>query len=146
MKTPQFQCACASARHIARTLTQLYDGALRESGLEAPQFALLMTLEHAGPCTQAALAEAHALDKTTVSRNVRWLERQGWIATSVGADRRSRQLTLTTAGRRRLAAAKPKWRAAQDRLRAQMSGSEWSAMFAAFRSVEAAAGRAKRGA
>ena len=144
MKTADFTCACATARHVARTLTQLYDRALRGSGLEAPQFALLMTLEQQGPCTQAALGQHHALDKTTVSRNVRWLERQGWIRSAPGADRRVRELQLTAEGRRRLAAAKPEWRRAQDQLRSEMTSREWKAMFAAFTAASAAAGRVKQ--
>lgn len=144
MKAADFTCACATARHVARTLTQLYDRALRGSGLEAPQFALLMTLEHQGPCTQAALGQHHALDKTTVSRNVRWLERQGWIRSAPGADRRVRELQLTAEGRRRLAAAKPEWRRAQDQLRSEMTSGEWKAMFAAFTAASAAAGRVKQ--
>ena len=145
MKTPELGCACATARRIARTLTQLYDAALRDTGMEAPQFALLMTLEMGGPCTQAALGQASALDKTTVSRNIGWLERQGWVQATIGADRRSRQIQLTADGRRRLAAAKPKWREAQASLRAEMTAREWTAMFAAFRTTGEAAGRAKRG-
>ena len=144
MKTTEFGCACATARRIARTLTQLYDAALRDTGLEAPQFALLMTLETGGPCSQAALGQANALDKTTVSRNIGWLERQGWVEVTVGTDRRSRQVQLTADGRRRLAAAKPKWRGAQASLRAEMTGREWAAMFAAFTTAGEAAGRVKR--
>lgn len=144
MKADDFACACATARRVARTLTQLYDGALRGSGLEAPQFALLMTLEHKGPCTQAALGQHHALDKTTVSRNVRWLERQGWIRSAPGTDRRARELQLTAEGRRRLAAARPSWRRAQEQLRSEMTPGEWTAMFSAFTSVSAAAGRVKQ--
>ena len=144
MSAVEFACACATARLAARALTQLYDSALRDSGLEAPQFALLMTLAHHGPCTQSALGEHHALDKTTVSRNVRWLARQGWIRSAPGADRRVRELQLTAEGRRRLDAAKPAWRRAQEQLRGEMTAAEWKAMFAAFGAASAAARRVKR--
>src|SRR5262249_58172261 len=73
MNEARFVCACATARHVARTLTQLYDAALRDTGLEAPQFALLMAIDQIGPCNQSALVERYALDKTTVSRNLQWL-------------------------------------------------------------------------
>jgi len=140
----QFVCACASARHVARTLTQLYDRALKDTGLEAPQFALLMTIDRVGPCNQSALVERHALDKTTVSRNLKWLERQGWVRSSVGTNRRERELALTAKGRKRLAAARPKWRKVQESLQSEMSEAEWNAMFRAFRSVTTAADRAKQ--
>src|SRR5581483_8264007 len=126
-----FVCACATARHVARLLTQMYDESLRDVGIQAPQFALLMTIDTLGPASQAALGRRHALDKTTISRNLRLLERKGWIETAPGADRRQRRFTLTPGGRRRLAAAKPAWQKAQERLRAAMSEQEWDAMFRA---------------
>lgn len=138
-----FLCACASARQVARVLTQLYDGLLKHTGIEAPQFALLTMLDRKGPCSQATLGRRFALDKTTISRNLRLLERNGLIASVPGADRRERQYALTTDGRRRLAAARPGWKKAQDALRAEMSGAEWDALFGAFGTVLAAARRAR---
>lgn len=145
MNEQEFVCACATARLVARTLTQLYDSALRGTGLEAPQFALLLTLDRAGPLSQAALGRRYALDKTTVSRNVRWLERQGWVRGEDGSDRRERRFALTRAGRERLEAARPRWRAAQQELRAEMREADWKALFAAFSAVATAAERLKRG-
>lgn len=144
MTDREFVCACATARLVARALTQLYDESLRGTGLEAPQFALLMTLEKAGPLNQAALGRRYALDKTTVSRNLRWLERRGWVTAASSDDRRARTFSLTPEGRRRLAAAHPHWRKAQAQLRAEMTTAEWKAMFAAFGAVSKAADRAKR--
>lgn len=130
-------CACASARRLARTLTQLYDRRLRRAGIEAPQFAMLATLRQ-GPMAQAQLARHHALDKATVSRNLRLLARQGWVATSSAADARTRQVALTPAGRARLAKARVEWQDAQAELQSAMTGAQWRAMFATFRAVTAA--------
>jgi len=143
MNAARFVCACAAARHVARTLTQLYDTALRDTGLEAPQFALLMAIDQIGPCNQSALGERYALDKTTVSRNLKWLERQGLVQVAIGRNRRERELTLTAEGRRRLAAAHPKLRKAQALLRSEMSDADWNAMFRAFGKITEAAHRAK---
>lgn len=134
-------CACATARQVARVLTQLYDGRLRATGMEAPQFALLMTLDKQGPCTQAALGRRYALDKTTVSRNLKWLERKGWVGSASSDDRRERRFTLTAAGRRQLAAAVPSWKGAQTALRSKMTDKEWNAMFQVFTTVTRAAQR-----
>jgi DNA-binding MarR family transcriptional regulator len=131
-------CACASARQVARLLTQLYDARLRRAGLEAPQFALLMALREHGPCSQADLGRRHGLDKTTVSRNLRGLQRRGWIARAAGRTSQ-RGFELTASGRRQLAAALPAWTAAQAQLRSAMTAKEWDAMFRAFRSVTRAA-------
>ena len=127
-------CACASARRLARTLTQLYDRRLRRADLEAPQFAVLATLQH-GPTSQVALGRRHALDKTTVSRNLRVLMRKGWVALVDSDDRRERQVALTPAGEVRLAKARVEWQHAQAELQSAMTGAQWRAMFATFRAV-----------
>jgi DNA-binding MarR family transcriptional regulator len=116
-------------------LTQFYDSHLRPAGTEAPQFALLMTLEKRGCCNQAALVERYALDKTTVSRNLRLLERNGWIQSSIGNDRRERVFSLTAAGRKRLAIGKPGWKKAQSQLRAGMTDEQWDEMFRVFQTI-----------
>ncbi len=77
-------CACATARQVARVLTQLYDSRLRSSGIEAPQFALMLTLDNEGPCSQSVLGRRYALDKTTMSRNLRLLQRRGWVRVVIG--------------------------------------------------------------
>jgi DNA-binding MarR family transcriptional regulator len=128
-------CACATARQAARIITLLYDARLRQTGLEAPQFALLQTLHLAGPCSQTALGSRYDLDKTTVSRNLKVLERNGWIEPAPSADKRRREFVLTPSGRKRLAAAKPEWMKVQNELRATMSDENWSAMFRAFKTV-----------
>jgi DNA-binding MarR family transcriptional regulator len=132
-------CACATARQVARLLTQLYDGRLRASGIEAPQFALMQTLDHQGPCNQGALGRRYGLDKTTVSRNLRLLQQRGWVALSPAGDRRERRVELTAAGQRRLALARPQWKKAQADLRDRMTGPHWNQMFRSFRAVARAA-------
>jgi DNA-binding MarR family transcriptional regulator len=128
-------CACASARRAARTVTQMYDSHLVGSGMEATQFALLSLIDRLGPSSQAAIGEAFAMDKTTVSRNVTLLRKKGWIEESPSSDRRHRAFVLSAGGRKSLAAAKPAWRRAQQRLRSTMTAQEWDAMFGAFRSL-----------
>jgi DNA-binding MarR family transcriptional regulator len=133
------QCACATARQVARVLTQFYDSQLRRANLEAPQFALMMALDKQGPCGPAELGRRYVLDKTTVSRNLKLLERKGWIEPAAANDRRKRQFVLTGRGLQRLAAAKPQWKKAQNQLRASMSPEQWKEMFGMFRTVTHAA-------
>jgi DNA-binding MarR family transcriptional regulator len=99
----------------------------------------MMTLEKQGPCSQVDLGRRYALDKTTVSRNLKLLERNGWISSSAASDRRKRQFTLTAAGRKRLAVAMPVWKKAQNQLRSSMAAEQWDAMFGVFRTVVQAA-------
>ena len=122
-------CACATTRQIARLLTQLYDRFLRNVGVEAPQFALLVEIDKEERSHHSAIGLQCGMDKTTVSRNLKLLERKGWVKSTRGRDRRERHVTLTQAGRKRLAAAWPEWRKAQTHLRTVMTGEEWTAMF-----------------
>src|SRR6266850_2271542 len=141
---PNLMCACASARRAARALTQLYDGRLRPHGVEVPQFALMSMLDANGPANQAVMGQRFGLDKTTLSRNLRVLERKGWIAIAAGDDARERCARLTAAGRRRLAAARPAWREAQTQLKSAMTEADWAAMWKALRVITAAAQVARR--
>ena len=137
-------CACATVRRASRAVTQFYDRCLRGHGIEAPQFALLTMLHHVGDCSQTALGQRFDLDKTTLSRNVRLLKQKGWIQVAPGADARERRLTLTAAGRRRLASARPAWQHAQERLRSALGELDWETMFRTLDSLTGAAGRARR--
>jgi DNA-binding MarR family transcriptional regulator len=141
----ELACACATARQVARMLTQLYDSRLETSGIEAPQFALMLTLDKEGPCSQTALGTRYALDKTTVSRNLKLLHREGWVAFTPTRDKRERQVALTSEGRRRLSIARPEWKKAQTELRTTMTEAQWTRMFKAFKTVTQAAQAMSRG-
>jgi DNA-binding MarR family transcriptional regulator len=132
-------CACATARRAARAVTQLYDSRLRPHGIEAPQFAILNLLDALGEANQVTIGGHFGLDKTTLSRNLRLLHENGWIAFAEGEDRRERQVTLTKAGRARLTAARPAWRSAQSAMEKALGARRWRAVFDALDSVAAAA-------
>ena len=72
------------------------------------------------------LAEELVMDRTTLTRNLRPLERQGLIRLEPGHDRRSRMVVLTPAGRAALRAARPSWRRAQDRMVEDLGRQEWA--------------------
>ena len=138
-------CACASARRVARLLTSVYDRGLREAGIDAPQYAMLAAIAHAGPCTQATLGRLHALDKSTTSRNLAVLHKSGWIAFSTTNDGRERSVMLTPAGTRQLTRAQAAWQRTQDTVRRGLTDTQWAAMFATFRAVSRAAQAAPTG-
>ena len=109
-------CLCFNLRKAARALTQIYDKALKPAGLTAPQFALLSTLARQGPVSLSDLAAGLGMDRTTLTRNLKPLQRDGLVASAEGDDRRVRLLTLTAAGRIRLTDAEPSWRAIQSKV------------------------------
>ena len=126
---PSLPCACANMRRAARAVTQLYDAALRPSGLRITQFTLLQVLATArAPMTQGALGDLLALDSTTLSRTLRPLERAKWIRRVEGSDARERRIELAALGWRALQRATPAWERAQRRLRAGLGRRDWAAL------------------
>ena len=106
-------CACFNLRKAARAVTQLYDDALKPAGVLATQFPLLATTARLERATVSELAEAMVMDRTTLTRNLRPLERDGLLRTEPGTDRRVREVSLTKKGQKILFEAYPLWRQAQ---------------------------------
>ena len=124
--TIPLSCMCASFRRVARVLTQHYEAALRPIGLRATQFTLLQALSLAGEVSQGTLGEILAIDSTTLTRTLAIMERQGWIASRSGDDRRERLLSLSRAGRAEYNRALPLWEKVQQQLRAQFGNKRWN--------------------
>lgn len=119
------ECACHKVRMAARALTRSYDDALRSTGLRATQVSVLAAIAVDGSTSITALAEVIGMDRTTLTRNLRPLERARLIAIGQEGARRARRLSITPQGRARLKQAIPLWRAAQDELADQL-GASWS--------------------
>lgn len=114
-------------------MARRFDEALRPLDMTSGQFSLLMSLNRPEPPKMGAVAEVLAMDRTTLTANLKPLERRGLVKVTVdAADKRGRRLMLTAAGRDRLAAAVPVWKrthaaiereladASADRLRADL--------------------------
>ncbi len=110
------RCVCDTMRRTARTLSRRYDAALAPCGLKATQFALLAQIANSGAMVLTHLADALAMDRTTLTRNLAPLERAGWVVTGTGTDRRTRTIALTERGTTTLAAALPFWYTAQQQI------------------------------
>lgn len=106
-------CACGNLRKAVRAVTQFYDEALRPVGLRASQLALLAAGNGLGAPTMSQLAKFMVMDRTTLTRNLRPLEKQELIRIKPGKDRREREVTVTRRGLETLAKAYPAWRKAQ---------------------------------
>jgi len=105
-------CLCFRARRTARAITRAYDAALRPTGLQATQVTLMsvVALGPDGSQPMGRLAEILALEISTLTRNLRPLERAGLLAIGRSeTDRRVRVIRLTEDGKARLAAALPHW-------------------------------------
>jgi DNA-binding MarR family transcriptional regulator len=103
-------CLCLHLQRAARAVARRFDEVLRPVGLTSGQFSLLMSLNRPEPPRIGDVAALLAMDRTTLTANLKPLEGRGLVRVVVDAeDRRSRRLRLTPAGRAALAAAVPVW-------------------------------------
>ncbi|HTZ34897.1 MAG TPA: winged helix DNA-binding protein [Stellaceae bacterium] len=104
-------CLCLHLQRAARAVSRRFDAAFRPLDLTNLQFSLLMSLNRPGPATMRSVATLLAMDRTTLTAALKPLARRGLVGIAADpADRRSKHLALTAAGRRLLAAALPIWR------------------------------------
>ncbi len=116
-------CLCLHAQRAARALARRFDAALRPVGLTSGQFSLLMALNRPQPPSLKPVAELLAMDRTTLTAALKPLERRGFVQiVPDAADRRSRLLVLTAAGRAVLAAAVPIWQRTHEAIEAGLPG------------------------
>jgi len=103
-------CLCLHVQRAARALARRFDDALRPAGLTSGQFSLLMALNRPEPARISEVAALLAMDRTTLTANLKPLERRGLLRVAMDAeDRRGRRLVLTAAGRAALTLALPLW-------------------------------------
>jgi DNA-binding MarR family transcriptional regulator len=103
-------CLCLHVQRAARALARRFDEALRPLGLTHGQFSLLMSLNRPEPPRLGSVAELLAMDRTTLTANLKPLERRRLVKVAVDRDdKRSRRLALTAAGRALLVEAVPVW-------------------------------------
>jgi DNA-binding MarR family transcriptional regulator len=104
-------CLCFAAQRAARALARRFDEALRPAGLTSGQFSLLMSLNQPAAPTLGAVATLLGMDRTTLTANLKPLEREGLVANGIDpADRRGRLVVLTSKGKKRLKVALPIWK------------------------------------
>ena len=109
---PNFGCTCARLRKLTRRLTRIYDAHLSAQSIKVTQYSLLANAAR-GERAMSEFAAELEMDRSTLSRNLAPLVAQGWVEIAIGADPRSRSISVTAAGRRKLKAALPLWRKAQ---------------------------------
>jgi DNA-binding MarR family transcriptional regulator len=108
------QCVCTAARRQSRELTRAFEKAMRGSGVRGTQFTLLATLVQTGPLPTTRLADFQGLERTTLTRNLARLVRDGFVRIDEGEDRRVRKVAITPAGEEAARRAYPFWKKAQD--------------------------------
>ena len=129
-------CACGNLRAASRVMTRIFDRALGPSGLRASQLAPLAAIDNLGPITVTRLADSLVMDRTTLARDLKPLERDGLIRIRASStDARAREITITAKGRKRLLRAAPLWRRAQKEVRQALGGDRVEVMLSSLHAV-----------
>ncbi len=123
---PSSSCYCILLRKASRRLSARYDEALEPFGINIGQFSQMRNIRRNEPLSLTDLATIMELDRSTVGRNTKVLERMGLVETVTGEDQREALLQLSKEGRALLKAAEPVWEDVQvkidERLGEDMTG------------------------
>ena len=138
--SPAARCVGSNIRRTDRVITQFYDAILAPSGITTPQFGLLVTLAHVAPITINDLAELMSIDRTTLTRNLGLLIKEGLIRSEEGADRRMRLMQLTPQGEEAIERARPLWQEAQSRIERALGRERVDALLTELAALRALAG------
>lgn len=118
-------CACFNFRKASRTVTQLFDQILAPSGLRSTQLVILLAAKVLGPCGLARLARELVMDRSTITRNISPLVKQGLLEVSGKSGRSGKSVEITAAGQNALDEAVPYWEEAQGRLLNRLGRERW---------------------
>jgi DNA-binding MarR family transcriptional regulator len=113
-------CLCIAIRKASRRMTTLYDAALAPVGINLAQFSLLKTIRRLAPVSLSDLGRTTELDRSTIGRNVKVLERMGLAQAAAGKDHREATVELTSTGQGALHTALPLWEQAQRDIEARL--------------------------
>lgn len=107
-------CLSFCVRKASRVMTSHYDELLSEMGLKSTQISILVTLAHTGPVGMSSLSERLSLEQSTLSRNLKPLEKGGYLSTRQAKEGRGKEAFLTQLGLRMVEKAMPRWEKAQN--------------------------------
>ena len=113
-------CYCAAVRTAARKTTALYDSILEPAGVTLAQFSLLRKIKRVGTVSLTGLGRLAELDRSTIGRNVKALEKLRLVHMALAEDHREAAVRLTREGERALRVGAPLWDEAQRRVEAAL--------------------------
>ena len=107
-------CLAVRVRMIGRAVTAIYERRVAAQGVTIAQLNLMAALGKLGPCAPTRLGEVLQLERSTVSRNLDALLRNGWIE-AVSSDAKGvREVALTSRGLKKVESVLDDWRSAQE--------------------------------
>jgi DNA-binding MarR family transcriptional regulator len=129
-------CMGLHVRRASRIMTQRYDAAFRSVGLAPTQFTLLVAIHLLEPVAITQLAQELFTDQTTITRNIKLLERRGLVAIKPGDDRRIKLASLTAEGQAVLEQALPLWEQVQTEVKQHFGEEKWQTLLSLLSDVK----------
>lgn len=131
-------CLCSNVQRAARSIGRRFDEAFRPVDLTNWQFTLMVALNRPEPPTINTLAQDLAIDRTTITANLKPLERRGLVTVKQDvADRRVRRIALTESGRTLLRDAYAIWKRVQGSVERDLALDDLEAFRAGLRAAAA---------
>jgi DNA-binding MarR family transcriptional regulator len=131
-------CVCFNLRRVTRVVTQFYDAEIRRHGIRPTQGSILAALQAKESWSMAELSEFLGMDRTTLLRNIRPLQRDGLAQTSGGGHGRLVELSITNKGRKLIEKLTPAWKSAQCAAVKTLGERRWSAILSDLKAVATA--------
>ena len=119
-------CTCFNIRRVSRVITQFFDAEVRRHGMRPTQTPILRALQAKDGWTMAELSDWLGMERTTLLRNLRPLQRDGLVRVKGTGRGGHIELEITAKGRAALAKMFPSWRSAQDKVVATLGRERWS--------------------
>jgi len=121
-------CVCFNLRQVARVVTQFYDAQMRRHGIRPTQGTMLAALNAQESWTMAELSDWLGMERTTLVRNLRPLQRDGLVKVGGGGRGRLVELAITPKGRKQMEKLTPAWKSAQSAAVKTLGEKRWSAV------------------
>ncbi|GAB5482974.1 MAG: oxidation-sensing regulator MosR [Parasphingorhabdus sp.] len=130
-------CANMNIRRAARQIGQFFDDRMSGADIRATQFSLLVLVGRHAPAPISHIAEAIKMERTTLTRNLHVLERQGMVEAQAGTDARMRLYSLTEQGKKAVQDTQSLWSEAQSDFLSRFGERRWEALRAELKALEA---------
>jgi len=125
-------CVANNFRKTYRQILKYYDDIISESGLHGTQFPVMLAISRSQPVSVSNLAKIMDVDRTTISRSIKLLEKEGFIFFSHSSDSRVKNIALTAEGLKAFEHAVPLWQKAQNSILEKIGEDEWGNMLRGF--------------
>ena len=121
-------CVCFNLRWVTRAVTQFFDAEMRRHGIRPTQGSILAALMAKGSWNMAELSDWLGMDRTTLVRNLRPLQRDGLVKAAGGGRGGRVEVSITAKGRKQIEKLTPAWKSAQSAVVKTLGEKRWSAI------------------